>query len=268
MPATVNRTIRIGSFCEASETKLSTQIEFNEQYNNFYRLVYVSDGKALWSDFADEYILEAGDVLLLRMRTGQKIENYECAYCKLIIICTDLSGYDIQKILGRKIRINSLSVQKLNAVAEKIRQGNIFDNNKYFLHELANLTEIFMISLIETSDETHIISSRAANEFKQIVEVMRNNVDKPLNVKEIASKCGMSESNLKKIFAKYSVCSVHKYFLKMKVFKAIELLDNNYNVSEITEMLSFNNQNYFGVVFKKETGYSPLNYRKKFLRSL
>ena len=268
MPATVNRTIRITSFCEAEEVKLSEEIEFNEQFNNFYRLVYVSDGKALWVDAAAEYVLETGEILLLRMREGQKIKNLECACCKLLIICTDLSGCDIQKICGKKIKLNSPSVNKLNAVAEKIRNGSIFDENKYYLHELANLTEIFMISLVEAGDETHILNSRAANEFKEIVEVMRSNVDKSMSVKEIAAQCGMSESNLKKIFAKYSVCSVHKYFLKMKIFKAIELLDNNYNVAEISEMLSFNNQNYFGVVFKKETGYSPLNYRKKFLRSL
>ena len=102
-------------------------------------------------------------------------------------------------------------------------------------------------------------------EFKRITDIMRDNIFDNLSIKALASKCEMSESNLKKIFSKYSALSIHKYFLKMKIYKAIELLGENYNVAEISEMLSFNNQNYFGVVFKKETGYSPLNYRKKFL---
>ena len=264
---TINRTIRIEAISEAEEIKIQDYFEFDDNNNNFYRMIYVVDGKISIKNLTSNYILGDGDFILFRTRERQSIENADIKAARIILLTFDVTGYDVQKISGRVIRPDALSLQKLNVSADKIR-NDIWNREKYFLHEFANLTEIFLISLIRSDDETHMINSRAANEFKNVVEIMRDNVEKPLNVKDIAEKCGMSESNLKKIFSKYSVCSVHKYFLKMKIFKAIELLDNDYNVAEISEFLSFNNQNYFGVVFKKETGYSPLNYRKKFLRKL
>ncbi len=264
---TINRTIRVDAISEAEEIKIRDFFEFNDDNNNFYRMIYVIDGKINCKNFSSNYLLCTGDFILIRTREHQSIENADIKTARVILLTIDVTGYDVQKISGRIIRPNALSLQKLNILADNVRSG-IWNSENYFLHEFANLTEIFLISLIKSDDETHMLNSRAANEFKNIVEIMRNNVEKPLNVKDIAEKCGMSESNLKKIFSKYSVCSVHRYFLKMKIFKAIELLDNDYNVAEISEILSFNNQNYFGVVFKKETGYSPLNYRKKFLRRL
>ena len=35
------------------------------------------------------------------------------------------------------------------------------------------------------------------------------------------------------------------------------------NVSEIAELCGFPSANYLGIVFKKQIGISPLNYRKK-----
>ena len=32
---------------------------------------------------------------------------------------------------------------------------------------------------------------------------------------------------------------------------------------EISDILGFNNQNYFSMTFKRETGLSPMNYKKQ-----
>ena len=84
-------------------------------------------------------------------------------------------------------------------------------------------------------------------------------------VDELADLCGMSTSNLKKVYSMYSVFSIHKYFVKLKIARAIEMLEEGYNVTEISDKLGFNNQNYFSIVFKRETSMSPLNYRKNIL---
>ena len=48
----------------------------------------------------------------------------------------------------------------------------------------------------------------------------------------------------------------------MKVAKAMSLLRDGKNVSEIADLLGFENQSYFSSVFKRETGISPTEYKK------
>ena len=96
-----------------------------------------------------------------------------------------------------------------------------------------------------------------------IIKILENNVCSQLSIQEIADMCNISVSLVNKIFARYSSGGIHKYFLKLKIIKAIELLSDGIEISQISERLAFNNQNYFSLVFKRETGLSPLNYKKK-----
>ena len=82
-------------------------------------------------------------------------------------------------------------------------------------------------------------------------------------MEEIAAAVHLSVSALKRIFKKYAGMGVHKYFLKLKLKTAIELLENGDSVTEIAKKLNFSSQAYFTNVFKRETGESPSLYRNK-----
>ena len=274
MISTINRKIRISAIYEAYEKRFTSKYKFTDFPNSFYRFVYVTEGAVRLTGKGEELNLKAGETVVFRAGEIEYTENTLGKNASILCMSFDMSGANPEKICNKVISLNARNISKLNGVIGVMKNeggspGNYLENEKSsYLHELANMLEIFLVSLLENEAELFTISNRTVNEFKEIVEIMHAHVTEPLTVKDIADKCGMSESNLKKIFARYSACSIHKYFLKMKIFRAIEMLDNNYNVAEISEMLSFNNQNYFGVVFKKETGYSPLNYRKKFLNSM
>lgn len=268
---TVNRTIRINLLNAITKHKCTGRYMLQGQMNKFVWLIYSFDGKVKVYDGIKNIILESGDVTIIPQELGQYMESVDNSGEKVLIIGCDATGFDMEATLGKCITPNISSVHYLNEIISCLHMYdkecedylNIAD--KLILHTIANLLEIFILSLSGSVTQGSIVSTRGVMEFKRITDIMRDNIFDNLSIKALASKCEMSESNLKKIFSKYSALSIHKYFLKMKIYKAIELLGENYNVAEISEMLSFNNQNYFGVVFKKETGYSPLNYRKKFL---
>ncbi len=254
----INRKIRVNGIWDISRLKIDGKCKFVHFSGNYYRFVFVEDGEAKIGDIK----LKAGEATIC---IGGNEDVIMGTNAEIVVMALDISGSSIPEIISKKIRLNAHMIYKLDRVFEpfggneKIGIDNI---GTAVLHEIANNLEIFFINILDFAEK---ISNRGAGEYKEIIDIMRENVEKPLSVDDIATLCGMSTSNLKRIFSKYSSCSVHKYFLKMKVFRAIELLGSNYNVSEISETLSFNNQNYFGIVFKKETGFSPLNYKKKFL---
>lgn len=271
--STVNRKIRVNGIWEAFRKKTNSRFYFKDYANSFFRLIYAFEGSLMFQNNDKKIILKSGEIAIVNGGDVSFIESNSSKSAFFLSIAFDASGMLTEKITQADKQLPVKAADKLCDILKVLETAGASEDNyikepgNSFIHELANLLEILLLALTENREEYVEEKIRLSNEFKEILDIMRENVEKPLTVKEIASLCGMSESSLKKIFAKYSACSVHKYFLKMKVFKAIELLDNQYNVAEISEKLSFNNQNYFGVVFKKETGFSPLKYRKKFLHN-
>ena len=41
------------------------------------------------------------------------------------------------------------------------------------------------------------------------------------------------------------------------------LVNTDLKIADIIEALNFQNENYFYILFKRKTGFSPLKYRKK-----
>ena len=56
---------------------------------------------------------------------------------------------------------------------------------------------------------------------------------------------------------------VIKYFTGLKINLAAKMLEQGTSIVEISKALSFDNQNYFSTVFKREMGVSPSAYREK-----
>jgi AraC-like DNA-binding protein len=96
---------------------------------------------------------------------------------------------------------------------------------------------------------------------------MKENVEKNLTVDELADLCGMSTSNLKKVYSMYSVFSTHKYFIKLKIARAIEMLEEGYNVTEISDKLGYTSAHSFSQNFKKITGMSPTQYKSQICKT-
>ena len=54
-----------------------------------------------------------------------------------------------------------------------------------------------------------------------------------------------------------------EYVSRMRLSKAKSLLkDTNKSIEDIALDCGFSSANYFGLIFKKEVGLSPLNYKK------
>ena len=85
-----------------------------------------------------------------------------------------------------------------------------------------------------------------------------------LSVDSLAIKFSTSRSTLYREFKNTFNLSPIEYINKLKMEEAIKMLTNNsYSVKSISYSLGFNNPMYFSNVFKKYTGMSPTEYRKK-----
>jgi AraC-like DNA-binding protein/quercetin dioxygenase-like cupin family protein len=94
---------------------------------------------------------------------------------------------------------------------------------------------------------------------------LERNVDSPILISEAARLCAMSKSHFMYFFKRTTGQSFTSYVNHFRIAKAQDLLaTTNEPISSISEGLAFCNQSYFGMVFRKLVGVTPLAYRRQF----
>lgn len=95
-------------------------------------------------------------------------------------------------------------------------------------------------------------------------EFISKHYQKPLNLNSIAQMMNYSQSYLSKVFLQEYKCTPIKFLNQLRLQKACHLLlyNEELTINQIAELTGYEDQGYFSRTFKKNTGISPLQYRK------
>ena len=178
----------------------------------------------------------------------------------------DLFEFDIKQS-NHHVDYNLLQVP-VNKLLEHYRESiNILLDNP----ELADIELIknklrefvlLMTKTVEAPSEIDFLSSMFKPNFAKFEEVIQHNLYSNLSLDEFASLCHMSLSTFKRKFKEVYDESPAKYFTKMKMIKASELLLNNTTrISDVAYDLGYKSLTTFNRAFKEQTGKSPSEYR-------
>ena len=118
-----------------------------------------------------------------------------------------------------------------------------------------------LISIRTNSTIAPASESTDAKIFKKAIDYMNKNIYAQISTPDISAHCGISQSGLKRLFAKSTGYPIHKYFLKMKLTAASLCLKNGENITRTAMKFGFPSQSYFSVVFKREMGISPTEFK-------
>jgi AraC-like DNA-binding protein len=92
--------------------------------------------------------------------------------------------------------------------------------------------------------------------------ILYDSVDKNTKIEQVAEILNISYSLFRKIFTEYTGIPPKQYLLKLKLSKAEDLLRfSNLSIKEISDLLGFENQNYFSKYIKQKTGIIPNEHR-------
>ena len=87
-----------------------------------------------------------------------------------------------------------------------------------------------------------------------------------LSLEEISKNIFLTPAHICVIFKDHTNTTVNKYITEYRLDKAKKLLkDPSIKMNEIASRVGYRDGNYFAKTFKKETGYSPSEYRRKFV---
>ncbi|AJH83166.1 bifunctional transcriptional activator/DNA repair enzyme AdaA [Bacillus thuringiensis] len=99
---------------------------------------------------------------------------------------------------------------------------------------------------------------------EQIKEYIEKHFDEALTLDILAEMCHGSPFHLQRTFKKMTAISPIEYIQQFRIVKAAEhLLHTNQPIKEISTAVGIENPEYFATLFKKKTGFTPTEYRKK-----
>lgn len=145
--------------------------------------------------------------------------------------------------------------EEFNKIANSsLSQKSIEKEVSVILHRIIQImTDIVNTETISYSDDA-----------LRLREYINSNYSKPITINELASLIYRSPSQTIRIFRKNFGISPYEYILKRKIQTAKSLLKNTaMSVQQISAELGFNDQHYFSTCFKRKTGLTPGEYRKK-----
>jgi len=100
---------------------------------------------------------------------------------------------------------------------------------------------------------------------QDLKDLIQDHIDTNLSLKELSKDLSINPSYLSREFSKhFDNLSFGEYIRKQRIEKAIELMAKPAcSLTEIAYLTGFSDQSHFTRIFKKHTGVSPSEYRKK-----
>ena len=116
----------------------------------------------------------------------------------------------------------------------------------------------------ELREAREALSRRRANvqRLTPVLEHVQKHSDEPVRVDDAARLCAMSACCFMNLFKEVTGQSFVAYLNRFRVTRAQTLLrTTDKAISEVSLETGFCNQSYFGVIFRRVTGTTPLAYR-------
>lgn len=136
---------------------------------------------------------------------------------------------------------------------------------------IKNYLELFLINLLRSQTETKEgnkiflprkeLSGKPVND---VIHLLENSLYTTLNIEEICKTTAYGRAYLFRVFKAKTGKTIMEYYLDLKIERAKQLLrENELSIREISEVLAFNEPNYFTKTFKRITRLTPTAYKKR-----
>lgn len=167
-------------------------------------------------------------------------------------------GFEIylkyQKVLYEKLNDKTFPIKK-SGFQETIRaMGTLTELKMHLLHIAQNMVGNFVLF------QNRSIKS----EITAVLEYISNHLEEDISLKSAAAHVNLSESYLSHLFKRETDKSFSDYLQKKRIELAKTLLaKTEKNVTDIASQCGYEEYSYFCRVFKKSTGQTPNEYRRK-----
>lgn len=259
-----------GTYHLYTKTKLPT---YRPKGRLDFQMLYVASGKGHFFFNGEEKIVSAGHMVFYRPKETQKYVYYGTDQTEVYWV--HFTGSKVKDIM-RKYGISDdmhilyagISLEYVKIFKQMISElQQCQDYSEEILPML--LQQLFILLYRYTTKEHKLKNDYLETEMELAMKFFNENYNTPINIDAYAASRGMSISWFIRNFKKYTTTTPMQYIVSLRITNAQILLETtNYNVTEIANIVGYDNPLYFSRIFKKYKGVSPSEYRKDFCHGM
>ena len=256
---------------------------FPMHWHDEMEIIKIIKGKYIVNINLKEYVVEEGDIVILKSCTLHSFKQYENEKMASKTIMFDLSMLNSNVTDACSIKYftpfldNKVSYPSILKPSDKGYKNikNCIDKlflcyeekNEFFEIQLKSyLFELFYIlfkECFEIHDYSTKIKDDTTNDIKAILEYIKINYMNPISIKDLANVVNFSEHYFMRFFKKYIGMTCVDYINEYRLNIATNLLETtDMSIMEIAVKVGVNNISYFNKIFKKKFNLTPKEYRK------
>jgi len=276
--------IKINKLVTVHYFEYTKNYTFQGESHDFWELVYVDKGQII--AYADDRVfpLKQGQVVFHKPNEWHNINADGVVAANVSIVSFVCNSKAMEGFENLVYNINFHQKELLSKIVKE--SEDVFANplNDPYTSEMIKnkdsqigaeqlikmyLTE-FLISVLRTKNVYEKNSSLSLIRYKTnnettdtIIEYLSRNLENKITFTDVAKHLHLSKTTIKTVFAQNTGMGVMKYYNKLKIEKAkMYIREENYNISQIANILGYDSIHYFSKQFKAHVNLSPTQYAK------
>lgn len=147
--------------------------------------------------------------------------------------------------------------------------SDLFIRKADLMNSIEEISALHKEMLLAYANKMNMLNNTKnySHHVKQVLEYIDNHLHTPLSITDISDALFLNKSYLCTLFRKETGITIGNYIEEKRIHLAMTYLtDTNFSYTEIYQHLCFSSQSHFSKTFKKRTGMTPGEYRKKYYR--
>jgi len=270
--------------------EIEKEFSYAGESHNFWEMVYIDKGEMICTAGENRFTIKSGEITFHQPNEFHNLAGNKIDSPNVSIITFDCSSPLMSFFEGKIFKLNHDEKEMLsNLFEEGLSCYEMQKENNPLIQVMhqkkdapfgssqatKNLLELFLIRLYRSGFSTtkstrinYLVDGLdVPKQIKNILDYMKEHVRDHVTVQEISRHIHTSESQTKKLFAKYYAGGLIHYFNGLKMHEARKLIrKEQMNMAQISEYLGFDNPQYFTRCFIKYTKMTPSEYKKSILK--
>ena len=270
--------------------ELSKNFYYDGEKHDFWEMVYIDKGEMICTADEKRFVLKSGEMTFHKPNEFHNLSGNSSTAPNVSIITFECKSRAMKHFEGKIFRLSAEEKSMLSTLfSEGLSCYQLEDERNPLLQKLKkvtpspfgssqmtkNLLEIFLIKLCRNTDvvtkemrQSYVIGGvDVPYNVKEILDYLQEHIYGKVTIGDLAKHLDKSESTIKQLFAQYRDGGIIRYYNGLKIKEARKLIrEGNYNMTQISDMLQFDNPQYFSKCFKAVTNMTPSEYKASIMR--
>ncbi len=265
--------------------ELSKNFYYEGEKHDFWEMVYIDKGEMICTADDKRFVLKSGEMTFHKPNEFHNLSGDSSVAPNVSILTFECKSRAMKHFEGKIFRLNAEEKSLLSTLfSEGLSCYQLEDARNPLLQKLKvikhsplgssqmtkNLLEIFLIKLCRNTDvvtkemrQSYVIDGiDVPYNVMEILDYLKEHIYGKVTIRDLAKHLDKSESTIKQLFAQYRDGGIIRYYNTLKIKEARKLIrEGKYNMTQVSDMLQFDNPQYFSKCFKTVTNMTPSEYK-------